>query len=151
MFCICVTSAALTIISTQDCGTFSTTMFKSAVVTSTGVSAASINIISWQCGSITVTFTILGSNSALIASAVASILVAAAPGGTLYAALGGIIIVSAGNVTVSVGATALGAQGYYPVTYCSYYPCPSTLPFNPSYVLCRPVQVPVEEGKACPW
>jgi hypothetical protein len=81
-----------------------------------------------------VTFTILGSNTALINSAVASILVAAAPGGTLYATLGGITIVSAGNTSVSasVTPTTLNAQGYYPVTYCSYYPCPSTQQFTPS-------------------
>ena len=108
-------------------------MFKAAVQTATGVSMASINVLNWQCGSITVTFTILGSNSALIAAAVASILVAAAPGGTLYAALGGITI--SGSVTVTVGAT--NVQGYYPVAYCSYYPCPTTLPFNTSYVSCR--------------
>ena len=123
---------AICLKSQQDCSTYTVAQFKVDIQTTTGVSSTAVNVIAWQCGSITVTFTILGSNSALIAAAVAAILAASAPGGALYNALGGITF--AGSATIP---TTVNSSGHYHVAYCSYYPCPSTLPFNPSYARCR--------------
>jgi hypothetical protein len=124
-------SAPITMTFNKDCSTFTVAMFKAAITAATGIPAEAINVLVWQCGSITVTFTILGGNSALIAAAVASLLAASAPGGALYNSLGGITIGTNGGVTVST-TTAADNRGYYPVPYCRYYPCPSTIPFNPS-------------------
>jgi hypothetical protein len=123
-------SAPITFTFGKDCSTYTVANFKSAVQTATGVSAVAINVVAWQCGSITVTFTVLGSNPALIAAAVASILAASAPGGALYSLLGGITI--SGSVTVTITPGTVNGLGYYPVAYCRYYPCPSTQTFDPS-------------------
>jgi hypothetical protein len=73
-------------------------------------SVQAINIISWACGSITVTFTVLGSNAALIAAAVQSILTSAAHGGALYVLLGGVTYAGIGTLPTT----------YYPLPYCYY-------------------------------
>ena len=57
-----------------------------------------------------VTFTVLGSNAALIAAAVQSILTSAAHGGALYVLLGGVTYAGIGTLPTT----------YYPLPYCYY-------------------------------
>lgn len=93
-------------------------MFKAQVTAATGIATSAINIVSWSCGSVTVTMTILGSSTALIAAARAS------------------LIAAAGTILPCTYGPVQGTQnrpGYYPVPYCRYYPCVPTIPFNPSY------------------
>ena len=117
----------------QDCSTFTVAMFTATVASTTGIAAGAIKVVAWQCSSITVTFVILGSSAPAIAAAVTTLLAAAAPVGALYNALGGITF---GGAVVST--TLASTRGYYAVPYCRYYPCPSTIPFNPSYAMLPP-------------
>eukprot|EP00906_Rhabdomonas_costata_P010767 RCo015140 len=59
-----MSSSQVTIQFSKDCSTFTPAMFKGAVFTATGVPVAAINILTWACGSIATTFTVLGSDPA---------------------------------------------------------------------------------------
>lgn len=104
------------IVMNQDCATFTQAQFIAQVSAATGVPAAAIQILTWQCSSITATFQVLG-NSVAAANAGVTSIINSANFGSLKNTLG---VVSAGFGSPTTTTTTTTTSYYYPPTTTTF-------------------------------